>query len=230
MARFYKSIGVKFDRPLSRRVETSPFIPLESEIDELIGGLGKKLSAFTRVVKETGARPVEIFQLRWTDVDTSNSTINIRPEKGSRPRQPKITTNTLASVLLLQKDELYIFHNDNVDVEESYRNFFRNFAEQRLKISGRLQNPRIRRISFKTLRHWKASTLYAKTKDLLLVKEVLGHRSISSTMKYTHLIQFNEEDYVCKVAKAVKEAQVLIESGFEYVTDVEGYKLFRKRK
>jgi integrase len=88
MVRFYKSLNVQWYRPLSRRVETLPFVPLESEIDSLIGGLGPKLSAFTRVVKETGARPMEIFQLRWTDVDAETNTINITPEKGSRPRRP----------------------------------------------------------------------------------------------------------------------------------------------
>ena len=36
--------------------------------------------------------------------------------------------------------------------------------------------------------------------------------------------------YVCKVAKTVKEASELVESGFDYVCDVDGYKLFRKRK
>lgn len=40
--RFYKWLNVEFYRPLSRRVETLPFIPLESEIDSLIGGLGPK--------------------------------------------------------------------------------------------------------------------------------------------------------------------------------------------
>jgi len=51
--RFYKALGIKWYRPLSRRVEKLPFIPQESEIDNLIGGLGPKLSIFTRLVKET---------------------------------------------------------------------------------------------------------------------------------------------------------------------------------
>ena len=85
MARFYKSLNIAWHRPLSRRVETLPFIPLEAEIDQLIGGLGPKLSAFTRIVKETGARPYEIYQLKWTDTDNETNTINITPEKGSMP-------------------------------------------------------------------------------------------------------------------------------------------------
>jgi len=105
VTRFYTSIKLQFDSP-SRRVEILPFIPLESAIDSPIGGLGRNLSAFTRSVKETGARPIEIFQLQWIDIDAPNSTVNTRPKKGSRPRRhPKITRNPLASILELQKKE-----------------------------------------------------------------------------------------------------------------------------
>jgi hypothetical protein len=47
---------------------------------------------------------------------------------------------------------------------------------------------------------------------------------------YTHLIQFSSEDFVCKVATTVKEACNLVEEGFDYVTDMEGVEIFRKRK
>jgi hypothetical protein len=33
-----------------------------------------------------------------------------------------------------------------------------------------------------------------------------------------------------KFAKTVKEAQELVESGFDYVCEVEGHRIFRKRK
>lgn len=144
-----------------------PFIPLESKIDSLIGGLGPKLSVFTRLVKETGARPMEIFQLKWPDVDNESNTISITPEKGSRPRRPRITGNTMTGVMSQPRVSLYVFHLEKGDYEEQYRNFLRKCADQRKKIADRLQNPRIRRISFKTLRHWKPSMLYSKTKDLL---------------------------------------------------------------
>jgi len=41
---------------------------------------------------------------------------------------------------------------------------------------------------------------------------------------------FQEDDFVCKTAEDVKEAKELIESGFEYITKMDGLKLFRKRK
>jgi len=38
------------------------------------------------------------------------------------------------------------------------------------------------------------------------------------------------EDYYVKVAQTLDEACKLLEVGFEHVTDMEGAKLFRKRK
>jgi hypothetical protein len=38
------------------------------------------------------------------------------------------------------------------------------------------------------------------------------------------------DEYHVKVAHNLKEACALVEAGFEYVTDMEGAKIFRKRK
>lgn len=45
-------------------------------------------------------------------------------------------------------------------------------------------NPRWLRIPFTTFRHCKATIEYHKTKDILYVKQLLGHKSFSSTMIY----------------------------------------------
>ena len=82
-------------------------------------------------------------------------------------------------------------------------------------------------------RHYKATTTYLKTKDILHVKNILGHKRITTTMKYIHLVEqmFPEgQEYVCKVAENLKEATKLIEQGFEYVAEFEGKMLFRKLK
>jgi len=61
--------------------------------------------------------------------------------------------------------------------------------------------------------------------------EVMGHRNIKNTLMYTQLVKGKEEDdYVCRVAKTVEQAAELIEAGFDYVCEVNGVKLFRKRK
>jgi hypothetical protein len=43
-------------------------------------------------------------------------------------------------------------------------------------------------------------------------------------------VNFTSEEYTCKVAKSLEEASKLIEAGFEYVTEMDRIKIFRKRK
>jgi len=71
---------------------------------------------------------------------------------------------------------------------------------------------------------------YSRTKDILHVMQVLGHKNIKSTLVYTHLVNFESDEYSVKVATSLEECTKLLEGGFEYVTDFEGKKLFRKRK
>lgn len=59
---------------------------------------------------------------------------------------------------------------------------------------------------------------------------MMGYRSISSTIKYMHLVNFESDDFTVKVAKTLDEACRLIEAGFEYVKQMDGVKIFRKRK
>jgi hypothetical protein len=47
---------------------------------------------------------------------------------------------------------------------------------------------------------------------------------------YMHVIEFENEEYNSATAQSMNEPKQLIESGFEYVTDMEGIKLLRKRK
>ncbi len=61
----------------------------------------------------------------------------------------------------------------------------KTFRAQRKRIANKLGNPRILKIHFHTFRHWKASTEYAKTKDILHVMKLLGHKKskiFSSTL------------------------------------------------
>jgi integrase len=110
-------------------------------------------------------------------------------------------------------------------------NYFRqNFMKQRQRIAFKLQNPRINRISFHTFRHFYGTMEYHKTKDTLHVQQRLGHRSILSTMLYTQLVSFESDDYHVKTARSLKEDEELVSAGFEYVTEREGVKIYRKRK
>ena len=71
---------------------------------------------------------------------------------------------------------------------------------------------------------------YHKTKSILHVMQVLGHKNIKNTLIYTHLIDFKDEEYISRVAKTIPEACKLVEAGFDYVCEIDDVKLFRKRK
>lgn len=77
---------------------------------------------------------------------------------------------------------------------------------------------------------WKATTEYHKTKDILHVIQLLGHKNIKKTLKYTQLVSFQDDDYTCKVAETTWNVEEFIEAGFEYVTEQDSLKFFRKRK
>jgi hypothetical protein len=72
---------------------------------------------------------------------------------------------------------------------------------------------------------------YHKTKDLLHVKALLGHKDLRTTLRYTQLLEtLGNDEYHCKTATTIQEATNLVENGFEYVTEIDGARLFRKRK
>jgi len=72
--------------------------------------------------------------------------------------------------------------------------------------------------------------IYQKTKDIVYTQRMMGHKNIKNTLRYIHLVGFKEDEWIVKVAKTLDEACQLIESGFEYVTEMDNAKIFRKRK
>jgi hypothetical protein len=74
---------------------------------------------------------------------------------------------------------------------------------------------------------------YRRTKDILYVMKILGHKNIKNTLIYTQLLPFKEnEHFICKVATNTKDACKLVEDGFSYVTGEyqDGKKIFKKPK
>jgi integrase len=108
--------------------------------------------------------------------------------------------------------------------------FRKNVMFQRKRIAHKLQNPQIERITPHTLGHLYGIMEYSKTKNILHVKERLRHRSITSTLIYTHLVNFEGDEYHTATSKSLKEDEELLKAGFEYVTEREGVKIYKKRK
>jgi integrase len=222
---FLRMLGKEWKKPKYNRVRKLPFIPQEKEVDDLISGCNRKTCAFLKLLKETGMRSGEAWQLEWTDINFEHQTVSVTPEKGSNPRSLPISTELIAMLKGLTKTSNKVFKG-------SLRHFRRSFRRQRKRVAEKLRNPRINHITFHTLRHFKATMEYHKTKDLLHVQMILGHRSILSTRMYTQLVSFKENDYHVKVAHNIEEACDLVKTGFQYVTGEysDGGKIFRKPK
>jgi len=207
-----------------------PFIPTESEIDQLIACAGPKLQPYIQTVKETFARAGEIAALKWRDTDLERRIITINDaEKNSNPRQIEISDKLVTMLKRIPKTNELVFG------ENAAKRMRQLFHWTRTRLAFRTQNPRTKEIHLHSFRHWGATMLYHDTKDIMLVMARLGHKSITSTQIYVKLLQTgNRDEYVSKVATTIEEAETLIETGFEYVTDMKVgqmvYKLFRKKK
>jgi len=216
--------------------EKLPFIPLEKEIDTLISSARHRLACFLKLLKETGMRPIEVWRLQWIDIDYAQGTVNIRIAKRGNPRKLKVSEQLLNMLGGLRKSNTYLFsvsgqkERFNTELEH----LTRNYTKFRRRLTIKLQNQRLNRISLYTFRHWKATTEYLRTKDVFHVKQFLGHKRIENIMKCINIgnaITTDQAHYICKVARDTKEATALVEDGFDYVTTTpEGLMLFRKRK
>ncbi len=216
--------GKAWNPPIYRRTRKLPFIPMEAELDQLIAGCSRRMATYLQLLKETGMRCGEACELlRWTDIDLEQRLVRITPEKGSNPRILPISVKLIDMLNEMPKNTLTVF---GVDADRMRH----NFHQQRRRIAAKLKNTRIRQITFHTFRHWKATTEYAKTRDILHVKEILGHKSLNNTMLYTQLISFKDDDFTAIVAHSEEEACKAVEAGCEFVCDYNVNKIFRKRK
>jgi integrase len=126
-------------------------------------------------------RSGEAWQLKWTDFDVVNRAVRVTPEKGSNLRVLAVSNTLILTAMLncLPKQSVRIFGNSSL---ETLR---RTFERQRKRLAYKLSNPGIQQITFHTLRHRKATMEYHRTKDILRVMQILGHKNIKNTLVYT---------------------------------------------
>jgi integrase len=186
------------------------------------------MSIFLQGLKETAADPGELFALKWIDINPQAKTIALNhPVKGHRPRIVNVSNELIDRLNTLPKTSENVFRGNVYSLRRSYH-------DQRKTAARKLNNPRLLEINFTTFRHWKATMEYHKTKDILWIMKLLGHHSLRTTLIYIDLEKalYRETDnaFTIKVAEDIDEACKLLEVGFEYVTDMDGKKIFRKRK
>lgn len=227
---FANYCGLKWKPPKYQWQTRIPFIPEECEIDSLIAGCSKQISAILQTLKETAMRIGEACRLKWTNINVENHTITLNePEKGGNPGIFKVSAKLVGMLQTLPKKHERVFG------KSSKQNKTWLFKLQRSRLARKLGNPRLNEITFHTLRHWKATTEYHKTKDIIHVQQLLRHRDIKSTMIYITveqaIYQETNDEFISKIAETAEEAQQLVDVGFEYVcTTPENLMLFRRRK
>jgi integrase len=220
-----KMLKLSWVMPTYKQEENLPFIPEAKEINQLIASCNSKLVAtYLQTLKETMADPTEAIRLRWIDYNPNENSIIInRPVKNHNPRKLPISNQLVSMLNILPKKSELIFNTSYAKIAKRFRNYRRRAA-------ANLQNPRILSITLRTFRHYGATMLYAQTRNILLVMKTLGHKKIENTMKYTQLVNFKTNAFETATATNIEEAKQLISSGFEYVTEMKGIKLFRKPK
>jgi len=213
---------IAWSRPEYAREDRLPFIPLQKECEQIVDAsrnLGQ--ACYLRLLYETAMRCGEASSLRREDFDFERRTVRVLPEKKSRPRELRISERLCSMLRTLQaKDK-------PLPSPEAARHYLDN---TRRTLAETQNNPRFHQIHLHTFRHLRATSLYAQTKDLLYVQKILGHKSIQNTMRYIQLVSNDEPSaWIVKAASSLDEAKGLLEQGFEYVTDMESVKLFRRR-
>jgi integrase len=209
---YVKFKNLAWKKPKFTREEKPIFVPLESELDTLIARPRLKLSSFLQLLKETGVDSGEAWKVRWNDINLERRTVDVHPTKNHNARTLPISNNLISRLLRLPREVERVF------ACTSLNGFRTGYEVMKKNLAVELNNPRLKEISFRSFRHWKATTEYAKTKDILHVKWLLGHKRIQNTLIYTHLVSFESDDYFCKTAKNIEEATALIEAGYEYVS------------
>ncbi|TVQ91713.1 MAG: tyrosine recombinase XerC [Deltaproteobacteria bacterium] len=159
-----------------------PHVPSTSACDTLFE---QPASARDRALVEllygAGLRVSEAAALSWEDLDLKRGLVHVREGKGGKPRQVPLTPPAVQALRALSEGR-------------ATGAVFRN------RRGGRLTDRSMRRIVRKlglkagvgglhphAFRHAFATHLLDGGADLRAVQEMLGHRSLSTTQRYTHV-------------------------------------------
>ncbi|HLW34905.1 MAG TPA: site-specific integrase, partial [Chthoniobacterales bacterium] len=166
---------VKFFREFNTGLRV---LSLEEE-EKLLRNAAPYLQDLIRFALNTGLRVGEIFSLCWSNVDLEKSILNVFAPKTQKIRGIPINADArkvLEFWALGKRNEVLFYNPDTgkafVDLKAGFK-----LACKKAGITG---------VTWHTLRHTFASRLVDRGVDIVTVKELLGHSSITVTMRYTH--------------------------------------------
>jgi len=223
--KFYK---IEWTMPLYLPEAKNIKLPTKDKLLMLIAKARIPTSIKLNLSMETGLRPVELCRLKVNDIDLEHRVVNPITAKKGNPRTLKISQQLSASI-----NEWIIKNNLNLNDRlfkgdaEDYGKYYR---AMRNKLAKDLKDPSIHTIRLYDFRHYFCSKQLNDTKDPYFVMVQMGHKKLETTQKYMHLMNLNDDEWTCKTASTVEEVMQLVEAGFQYVTDMDGLKILKKRK
>lgn len=170
LKRVRKVKAIKGERKILR------YLTIE-ECQRLIDSCDSILKPVIVIALHTGMRRGEILNLKWTDIDMKHRFILLRDDstKTSEKREIPISDTLFDTIRSLPRrlDSDYIFNNISKDFRKRFAS-----ALKRAKISN---------FRFHDLRHTFASHLVMAGVDITTVSKLLGHKSLTMTLRYAHL-------------------------------------------
>ncbi|MHB1697439.1 MAG: site-specific integrase [bacterium] len=130
----------------------------------------------------TGMRRSEILYLTWDRVDLANRIILLDKTKNGERREIPINDTLFAALSVLIRNIKcdYVFYNPAT---------LKPFSDLKRVFGTALRKSHILDFRFHDLRHTFASMLVMKGVDLVAVKQLMGHKDIKMTLRYSHLSQ-----------------------------------------
>lgn len=178
--------GFKLEREENRR----EFFLTPEQWEALGAELPSWLRPLVLAALHTGARRSELVNLEWEDVDFRRKLIRFRRTKNNEDRVVAMS-ETLAGELRGMKSRI-----KGGRVFRGFRgaplkaNSFRGAFESAVSRAG------LKGFRFHDLRHSAASFMVQAGIPLNTVREVLGHKSITMTLRYAHLAPEHQRDAV----------------------------------
>lgn len=125
------------------------------------------------IALQTGMRLGEILSLRWDQVDLEERMIRVERTKSGKLRFVPVNDVLLEELLRLKRER---GKGDEIFPWKSVKTSFK----------GACKRAGIEDLRFHDLRHTFATRLVKRGVDLITVKELLGHSSVTVTERYTH--------------------------------------------
>ncbi len=154
------------------------FLTVE-ECQRLIDCSAPHLKPIVTVALHTGARKSEILGLKWEQVDLTHGFILLDTTKNGERREIPIDSTLIEmfSEMPHSIESIYVFTDRDGNPYKSVKKSF----------STALRKAGIRDFRLHDCRHTYASQMVMNGVDLTTVKDLLGHKSLTMTMRYAHL-------------------------------------------